>query len=159
MKQRVYIETCVVSYLSGRLSRDVVIVGRQEITREIWPLLTERFDCYVSALVREEIERGDPEAAGSRLAVLAGMMALAISDEARDLAKAMIQNGLMPSRFAEDALHIAIAAMNGMDYVLTWNFRHLNNVQMKVQIANFLEDYGFEPPVVCSPDELFGDVP
>jgi hypothetical protein len=159
MKQKVYIETSVVSYLSGRLARDVVIVGRQEITREVWPLLTERFDCYISALVREEIERGDPEAAGSRLAVLAGMAALATSDEARDLAKAMIQNGLMPSRFAEDALHIAIAALNGMDYVLTWNFRHLNNVQTKVKIESFLEGYGYEPPLVCSPEELFGELP
>jgi len=159
MKQKVYIETSVVSYLSGRLSRDVVIVGRQEITREIWPLLIERFDCYVSALVREEVERGDPEAADSRLAVLAGMTALTTSDEARDLAKAMIQNGLMPSRFAEDALHIAIAATNGMDYVLTWNFRHINNVQTKVRIQSFLEGHGYEPPLVCSPEELFGELP
>jgi hypothetical protein len=159
MKQKVYIETSVVSYLSGWLSRDVVIVSRQEITRETWPLLTERFDCYVSALVCEEVERGDPEAAGSRLAILAGMTALTISDEARDLAKAMIQNGLMPSRFAEDALHIAIAATNGMDYVLTWNFRHINNVQMKVKIESFLENCGYEPPLVCSPEELFGELP
>ncbi|MBP7050800.1 MAG: type II toxin-antitoxin system VapC family toxin [Phycisphaerae bacterium] len=159
MKQKVYIETSVVSYLSGRLSRDVVVVGRQEITREIWPLLTERFDCYVSALVREEVERGDPEAAGGRLAVLADMTALTISDEARDLAKAMIQNGLMPSQFAEDALHIAIAATNGMDYVLTWNFRHINNVQTKVKIETLIEGCGYEPPLVCSPEELFGESP
>lgn len=159
MKQKVYIETSVVSYLSGRLSRDIVIVGRQEITRGIWPLLTERFDCYISALVREEVERGDPDAAGSRLAALAGMTALAISDEARDLAKAMIRNRLMPPRFAEDALHIAIAAVNGMDYVLTWNFRHINNVQIKVKIESFLESYGYEPPLVCSPEELFGEWP
>ena len=158
MKERVYIETSVISYLSGRLSRDVIIVARQEITREIWPLLTEQFDCYVSALVREEIERGDPEAASSRLAALTGMATLTISDEARDLAKAIVENGLMPSRFTEDALHIAIAAMHGLDYILTWNFRHLNNVQTKVKIADFIEDCGFEPPLVCSPDELFGDI-
>lgn len=157
MKQKVYIETSVVSYLAGRLSRDVIIVGRQEITREIWPLLTEQFDCYISALVRAEIERGDPDAAGSRLAALTGMATLTISDEARDLAKVIIENGLVPRRFPEDALHIAIAAMHGVDYVLTWNFRHLNNVQTKVKIADFIEDCGYEPPLVCSPDELFGD--
>ena len=159
MKQKVYIETSVVSYLSGRLSRDVVIVGRQEITREIWPLLIQRFDCYISVLVREEVERGDPEAASNRLATLAGMTSLGTSDETRDLAKAMIQNKLMPSRFAEDALHIAIAAANGMDYILTWNFRHINNVQTKVMIENFLESCGYEPPLVCSPEELFGELP
>ena len=159
MKQKVYIETSVVSYLSGRLSRDVIIVGRQEITREIWPLLTEQFDCYISALVREEIERGDPEAARSRLAALTGMATLTISDEARDLAKAIVENGLMPRQFAEDALHIAVAAMHGVDYVLTWNFRHLNNVQTKVKIADFIEDCGYESALVCSPDELFGDIP
>lgn len=159
MKQRVYIETSVISYLSGRLSRDVIIVGRQEITREIWPLLTEQFDCYISALVREEIERGDPEAASSRLAALAGVATLTISDEARDLAKAIVENGLVPRQFTEDALHIAIAAMHGLDYVLTWNFKHLNNVQTKVKIADFIEDCGYEPPLVCSPDELFGDIP
>ncbi len=159
MKQRVYIETSVVSYLSARPSRDVIIAGRQEITREIWPLLTARFDCYVSALVREEVERGDPDAASSRLAALADITPLTASDEARDLAKAMIRSGLMPSRFAEDALHIAIAAANGMDYVLTWNFRHINNVQTKVRIENFLEGQGYEPPLVCSPEELFGELP
>lgn len=109
--------------------------------------------------MREEIERGDPTAAGSRLAALTGMAALTISEEARDLAKAMLENGLIPARFPEDALHLAVAATQGMDYVLTWNFRHLNNVQIKVQIADFLEDCGYEPPVVCSPEELLGDVP
>ncbi len=157
MKQKVYIETSVVSYLSGRISRDVIIVGRQEITREIWPLLIEHFDCYISALVREEIERGDPGAAASRLATLKEIDTLTTSDEARDLAKAIVVNGLIPSRFPEDALHIAIAAMHGLDYVLTWNFKHLNNVQTKVKIADFIEDCGYEPPLVCSPDELFGD--
>jgi len=159
MKQKVYIETSVVSYASGRPSRDVVSAGRQEITLEVWPFLMERFDCYVSALVREEVERGDPEAAGSRLAVLTDIATLTISDEARDLAKGMIQQGLMPSRFAEDALHMAIAAANGMDYVLTWNFRHINNVQTKVKIERFLENHRYEPPLVCSPEELFGELP
>jgi hypothetical protein len=158
MKRKVYIETSVVSYLSGRLSRDVIIVGRQEITREIWPLLTEQYDCYISALVQEEIERGDPKAASNRLEALTDMAILTTSDEARELARAIVENGLMPRQFTEDALHIAIAAMHGMDYLLTWNFRHLNNVQTKVKIANFIEDCGYEPSLVCSPDELFGNI-
>ena len=158
MKPKVYVETSVVSYLSGRLSRDVVIVGRQEITREIGPLLTAQFDCCVSVLVREEIERGDPEAASSRLAALAGIVVLTISKDARDLAKVMIENRLIPSQFPEDALHIAIAATHGMDYILTWNFKHLNNVQTKGKIADFIEDCGYAPPLVCSPDELFGEL-
>ena len=157
MKQSVYIETSVVSYLSGRPSRDVVILGRQEVTREIWPLLAERFDCYVSALVREEIERGDPGAARGRLNALAGMPALTVSDDARELAKGLVQKGLTPARFSEDALHIAIASTHGVEYLLTWNFRHLNNVQTKVRIASFVWDCGYEPPLVCSPDELIGE--
>jgi hypothetical protein len=159
MKEKVYIETSVISYLSGRLSRDIIIVGRQEITREIWPHLAEQFDCYISSLVREEIERGDPEAANNRLAVLTDIATLTISDEARDFTKAIVENGLMPRQFTEDALHIAIATMHGVDYLLTWNFKHLNNVQTKVKIADFIEDCGYEPPQVCSPDELFGDIP
>jgi len=159
MKARVYIETSVISYLSARASRDVVILGRQQITREMWPLLTVQFDCYVSVLVREEIERGDPEPAGSRLAALAGIAMLTVSQDARDLARAMIETRLIPSRFPEDALHIAIAAMHGMDYILTWNFKHLNNVQTKGKIAGFIEEWGYEPPLVCSPDELFGELP
>lgn len=158
MKSKVYIETSVLSYLSGRLSRDVVVVGRQEITREMWPLLTTQYDCYVSALVREEIERGDPEAASGRLANLDGIAVLTISDDARTLARAMIETHLVPSRFPEDALHIAIAAVHGMDYVLTWNFKHLNNVQTKGKIADFIEECGYGPPLVCSPDELFGEI-
>lgn len=87
------------------------------------------------------------------------MTSLTVSDEARNLAKAMIEKRLVPSRFAEDALHIAVAAIHGVDYLLTWNFRHLNNVQTKVKIADFIEDFGYEPPLVCSPDELLGELP
>jgi len=124
----------------------------------MWPLLTAQYDCYVSALVREAIERGDPEAADGRRANLTGLIVLAITEDARHLARALIENRLVPSRFAEDALHIALAAVHGMHYVLTWNFKHLNNVQTKGKIADFIEECGYEPPLVCSPDELFREL-
>jgi len=156
-KQKVYIETSVVSYYSSRPSRDLVIAARQETTRELWPVLTHRFDRYVSMMVLMEINKGDPTAVDERKKAILDVPILDITQESEFLAEAILREGLIPERFGEDSLHIALASVNGMDYLLTWNFRHLNNALTKTHIERFVEKQGYIPPVVCSPDELLGD--
>jgi hypothetical protein len=157
MKSKVYIETSVVSYRTAQPSRDLVVAARQEITRERWDRIHAEFDCYVSALVVQEAEAGDPDAANARTQAIAGLPVLQIDETAEGLANALIVDGPIPGENPEDALHIALAARDGMDYLLTWNFAHIHNAQMETLIRQIVEQHGYQCPVFCSPDELLGD--
>ena len=157
MGATVYIEISIVSYLTARPSRDLVIAARQEITYEIWPRLSEQFERFISALVIQEASRGDEEAAAKRLGAISEMPVLGISQEAHDVAQALLSQGAIPAGSEEDALHIAIACVNGMEFLLTWNFSHINNAFKKAKIVRVVEDLGFAAPVICSPEELIGD--
>ena len=154
MKSKVYLETSVLSYYTARSSRDLIIAARQETTREIWPKLEEEFDRYISALVIQEVSQGDRKAAEERLAAVRGMPILQIESSAEELAEVLVSRGPIPARRAEDALHIALCATNGIDFLLTWNFAHINNARLKTQVARMVEAEGYECPVLCSPDEL-----
>lgn len=153
MKPKIYIETSIVSYYTNRPSRDIVTAARQQITREWWESSFQHFERYISVLVLEESGCGDPTEAEKRLETLKGIPILGISDEAKVLADALVA-GPIPGNYAEDALHIALAAVNGMDFLLTWNFHHINNAMMKNQISKIVEKQGYECPVICSPEEL-----
>ncbi len=157
MKAKVYIETSVVSYYASRPSRDLIVAARQEITRERWPRILTEFDCHVSILVVREAEGGDPQAASDRVAAITGLPVLQIDQLAEDLAQSLVDDGPIPREKPEDALHIALAARDGMDYLLTWNFTHIHNAQMETSIRHVVEQHGYQCPVFCSPDELIGD--
>ena len=157
MKPKLYIETSIVSYLTSRLSRDLIIAARQELTRETWPQLLSQFDAYISALVVQEVERGDPEASASRLKIVDSMLVLDITDSVKALARTLIEKGAIPDTHLEDALHVAVAASNGMDFLLTWNFSHINNAFTRSKIRDVIETEGYDCPELCSPEELFGE--
>lgn len=154
MKPKVYVETTVVSYLTGRATRDLVIAAHQAETRVLWPRLSTDFDTYISALVYEEASRGDPDAATRRLSAVQSFPVLGVDDEARSLAAKLLDSRAVPPEFPEDAMHIAIAAVNGIDVLLTWNFAHINNPFKKLLIRQAVENAGYLCPEICSPDEL-----
>lgn len=156
---RVYIETSVISYLVSRRSRDMVIAAHQELTRQWWDERSGDFQIVVSELVEEEAARGDAEAARARLAVLSEVSILRVGDDAISLAEHLLMGGLIPRESAADALHIAVAAVNGIDYLLTWNHRHLANAALRTRIENAVEDMGYSGPVICTPEELMEDQP
>lgn len=156
MKPKVYIETSVISYLTARASRDVVVAARQAITREWWEEHRERFDVFISELVEEELAQDDPVAEALRAEKVEGIESMHISEEAEYLAEKLISTGTVPVGSEEDALHIATAAAHGMDYLLTWNFKHINNAEMKAAIIAVVESCGFNCPALCSPEELGG---
>ena len=156
MKTTVYVESSVISYLASRPSRDVVIAGRQAVSHDWWANHRQRFELRVSALVEEEIGRGDKAAAESRLAWIEGIPSLAISDEAVELAELLLEQGAVPKGSEQDALHIGIAAAQGVDYLITWNFKHINNAEMKPLISKVVESCGLVCPQLCSPEELGG---
>ena len=134
MEQKVYLETSIVSYYAARPSRDLVIAARQEITHEIWPVLQDNFDIYISALVIQEASRGDKEAAKKRLEAVSHVPILEISQKVQEVAQSLLNENAVSSEFEEDALHIAVASINGMDFLLTWNFSHINNAFKKSKI-------------------------
>ena len=154
MRQKVYIETTVISYLTSRPSKDPIIAGRQVLTREWWNNRRPLFDMVVSELVFQEAEAGDKEAAKRRVDQIADIVSLEISDEAILLAEALVREGPVPEEYGEDALHIAICAVNGIDFLVTWNCKHLANAVHRHQIETVTETYGYLCPVICTPAEL-----
>ncbi|MBE3097883.1 MAG: type II toxin-antitoxin system VapC family toxin [Planctomycetes bacterium] len=154
MKKRVYVETSVVSYFAAQPSRDLMIAGHQEATRELWPRLGVNYEPYISALVYQEAGKGDPGQAQRRLGAIGSFRMLAIDDEARTLAQKIIEGGGVPAERPEDALHVAVAAANGIDVIVTWNFAHLNNPFTRMIVRQIIENEGYQCPEICSPDEL-----
>ena len=135
----IYIETSVVSYYTARPSRDVIIAARQEGTRELWPRLAANYESYVSVLVLEESSKGDEEQAPLRLQAAKAFAVLGVDEAAQRLASTIIEGGGIPDQYPEDALHIAVAAVNGMDVLVTWNFTHLNNPFTRMIVRQIVE--------------------
>ncbi len=156
MKPKVYIETTIPSYLAGRPSRDLVIAGNQEITREWWEERRAEFDLCISQFVLDEAGLGDREAVRRRMDILARISELEITDEAARLAEKLIREGIVPQKAAVDAAHIAIAAVHEVDYLLTWNCKHIANAEIMKKIYRLCETEGFNCPVICTPAELMG---
>ena len=154
MKAKVYIETTVISYLTARPNRDVVIAGHQKITRDWWQTCRKRFDVVASQLVVREASAGDSRAAQKRLEDLATLALLEVTEEAVSLAQELLSTGAVPEKAAEDALHLAIAVTNGVEYLLTWNCKHLANATMRTKIEDVCRSVGYEPVIICTPEEL-----
>ncbi|MDE0000327.1 MAG: type II toxin-antitoxin system VapC family toxin [Rhodospirillaceae bacterium] len=154
VKPLAYIETSVVSYLTARQSRDVVVAAYQEMTREWWRTASDRFDLVASELVVTESEAGDADAASARLEVLKPVTLLNITENSEALTRVLLDLGAVPHQAAADAAHIAIAVTNGVDYLVTWNFKHIANAAMRARIERVCRRTGYEPPVICSPNEL-----
>lgn len=153
MKPTVYVETTIPSYLTAWPSRDLVRAAHQQITREWWAR-REEFDLYLSRLVVQECQAGDAQAAADRLAALAGIPLLEQGAEVAELAEALLRDVPLPRKAAADALHIATAAVHGMQYLLTWNCTHIANAALRPQIEAVCRAAGFEPPLICTPEEL-----
>jgi len=154
MNSRVYIETTVISYLTAWRSPQLVMAAHQEATRQWWDDESHHFDLFVSEAVLEEASAGDPKAAQKRLAAIEGIPELRITDEVRNLAIALLKYGQLPPKASLDALHIAIATVNGMDFLLTWNCRHIANATLQKSMKKVCEDSGLILPILCTPIEL-----
>lgn len=157
MAASVYVETSVVSYLTARPSGNIIIAAHQQVTREWWDTRRHNFALYTSQLVLQEAAGGNEEMAAARLDVLTDLSALGLTDEASSPAKALITAGAPPAAAPEDALHIAISVVNGLEYLLTWNCRHIANAAMRRTIERVCRAEGFEPTILCTPEELLNE--
>jgi hypothetical protein len=157
MKPRLYLETTIPSYLTSRPSRDLVIASHQQITREWWEKRRDAFQIYISQLVVDEAGAGDPYAAGERLNAIEHFPLLDITPEVAMLAMAILASGRLPRKAAADAAHIAIAAVHGMDFLITWNCVHIANAVIAKALAQTCRRHAFECSVICTPEELLGE--
>jgi predicted nucleic acid-binding protein len=156
MSNVVYVETSIISYLAARPSRDVVTAGHQQTTHEWWANERNGFLLKTSSLVLREASAGDPMAAAARLHWLRDIPLLTITPEAERLSEALLSQAALPSKAAADALHIATAAVHRANYLLTWNCTHIANAIKRPQIERICRELGYEPPVLCTPEELTG---
>ncbi len=154
MKKSVYIETSIPSYLTSRPSRDVRAAAWQQITYQWWNEARGSYELFTSELVIVEASAGNPEAAERRLESLNGIAEIPIDEEVQFLADKLISGGGVPSSAEADALHIAVAAVHRIDYLLTWNFRHIDNAATKPIIRSICIDAGYNCPEICTPMEL-----
>lgn len=157
MSATVYIETSIVSYLTARPSRDLIRAAHQQATHDWWENHRPVFDLLASQLVLQEASQGDPDAARRRLDTLQEIKLLPIPEEAVDLAQQVTRAAILTPDDFEDALHISIATVYGIDYLLTWNFKHMANVPIQRRIATLTRSLGFEMPAICTPLELIGE--
>ena len=154
MLPKVYVETSVISYLTAWPSTDFRVLAKQAATKEWWATSRERFELFASGLVVDEAGEGDKEAAEERLDVLATIALLDGNLEVDELALALLNRKAVPTVAADDATHIAFAAVHRMDYLVTWNFRHINNVTKFKDIEHVCQSLGYPCPTICTPEHL-----
>jgi len=154
MKSKVYIETSIPSYLCARISKNLLVAANQEITHEWWERCKDKFDLVISEIVVREVSAGHPEVAKRRLSKIEKYPKIAITDEVGDLAQILINEVPIPKKSELDAFHIAVTAINGIEYLLTWNCKHIANAVLRPKINKICRKFGCEPPIICTPQEL-----
>lgn len=159
MKPTVYIETTIVSYLTAWPSTDLIRAAQQQTTQLWWKQQRDRFDLLCSELVILECSAGDQQAAADRLKAIQGIPLLPLTQEATRVADAILAARAIPANGSRDAAHVGICAVHGVEFLLTWNFKHLANAQMQDSIREACMAQGYSPPIICSPDALSEDEP
>ncbi len=156
MKKSVYLETSYISYLTCRPSRDLIVAGHQTITREWWEKCRSEFALYISEAVVEECAAGDPIAASDRLSAIEDIELLDMIEEVDKLMEALLQGHGLPVQAAQDAAHVAIASVHNIDYLLTWNCKHIANAHRRHTIETICLEHGYNKPNICTPEGLLG---
>jgi predicted nucleic acid-binding protein len=157
MSESVYIETSILGYLTARSTKNLILAANTEITKDWWEFRRNAFVLYTSEAVLDEVAQGDAEIAAQRLEILRDFPLLALNEAVQDLATQFLARSSLPSRARVDAIHIAAATVHGMDYLLTWNCKHIANAQIQGKLAEISLDFGYVLPILCTPNELMGD--
>jgi hypothetical protein len=152
--ETVYLETTFVSYLVALPARDLVTAAHQQVTRDWWQQRRKHFHCVVSQVVIDEISVGDESEIKKRLDIVEPLDILAGSPDAESLTQAIMDAGVLPAKAVRDAAHIAVASVHRVQYLLTWNCKHLANAQISRRVQKVCDQQGFEMPLICTPEEL-----
>lgn len=156
MSESVYVETSIIGYLTARTSNNLILMANVEATREWWDARRTQFEIYISQTVLDEAARGDAEIAKRRLDILSDFPLLEVNEAVQELATQFLTKSNLPSKAADDAIHMAVATIYGLDYLLTWNCKHIANAQIQKKLIQISFDAGYELPTICTPYELMG---
>ena len=156
-EESVYIETTIPSLYTGRPSPRIVEAARQQLTRVWWDKERLSYRLVTSQTVHDECAKGEPEMAQRRVQLLSGIPLLHLSDPVAEIAKELLARQIIPTKAADDAIHIAVASVHGIDYLLTWNCKHLANPRIWWPVSKVISRFGYTPSVICTPEDLIGD--
>lgn len=156
MKRKIYLETSVISYLTARPSKTVIGAAHQQITSAWWEKRDD-YELFISESVLRECAAGDSGSARKRLEVVNDIPLLLTTEEAYQIAETLLERGIIPTKAAEDGLHVAIATVHCVDYFLTWNCKHIANPELQRRIMAYLDEIGLFLPFICTPEELLGE--
>lgn len=156
MKPTVYLETSIIGYVASRPSRDLITAANQQISHDWWHNHRGRYEIFISQAVINECSKGDPDAAQERLVLLSGIPELEVTNDVERLAAHIFDFVRLPEKARVDALHIAVSASNGIDYLLTWNCTHIANAELRGPINEACRSLGLRAPIICTPQELLG---
>lgn len=153
----VYVETSIISYLRQKPSTQVVLAARQLLTHQWWNDERSHYQLVASQFVIDEASAGDPTLAAERLQLLAGIPLLPLDPVIADIADEIMSRAILPEKARTDALHIATVAHHRIQYLLTWNCRHIANARILPRIHDVLIDLLIPVPVICTPEEMVGN--
>lgn len=154
MKFSVYIETSLVSYLTARPSTNIITAANQLVTQEWWDSHRSKFELFISQLVIDEANQGNSVEAIKRLNILKTIPLLSSNTEVMKLGKAFLEDKALPVKATDDAYHVAFATVYNINYLLTWNCKHIANVQIQKKLREISAKQGYELPILCTPYEL-----
>ncbi len=157
MKETIYIETSILGYLTARETQNRILSANMEITQAWWQNRRNDFSLYISQVVVDEVTRGDQEIALKRLELLNGLPLLELNQSVRNLSAEFLKRSNLPSKASEDSVHIAAATVHEIDYLLTWNCKHIANAQIQKKLTQISLEFGYNLPIICTPYELLGD--
>jgi len=157
MTETVYIETSIIGYLSARSSNNLILMANVEATRQWWDNRRSQFTLYISQVVLDEVAQGDSAIAAQRLEILRNFPLLEVDQAVQNLAAQFLSQSNLPPKASDDALHIAAATVYGLDYLLTWNCKHIANAQIQKKLVQISLNAGYELPTICTPYELMGE--
>ncbi|MBE9122477.1 type II toxin-antitoxin system VapC family toxin [Tychonema sp. LEGE 07199] len=157
MSETLYIETSILGYLTARSTKNLILAANIEVTKDWWEYRRSAFTMYISQAVLNEVAQGDTEIGVQRMELLRGVPLLELNRAVRDLASQFLTRSNLPPKAHIDAIHIAAATVHGLDYLLTWNCKHIANAQIQGKLAEISFDCGYELPILCTPYELLGN--
>jgi predicted nucleic acid-binding protein len=157
MIESLYLDTSIIGYLTIRPSTNLITASNSVITQNWWDTRRENFTLYISEVVLEELARGDQEIATKRLDLISELPLLALNEAVEELAQQFLTKSNLPPKASDDALHIALATVYKVDYLLTWNCKHIANAQIQKKLSQISIESGYELPTICTPYELMGD--
>jgi len=159
VSETIYIETSILGHLTARPTDNLILAANIKITQDWWDEYSSSLVLYTSEIVEDEASKGDTAIAERRLNILESLIFLDLTEEAIELAQEFLQQSNLPPKASNDALHMALATVYGLDYLLTWNCKHMANAQIQRKLSQISVELGYKLPFVCTPYEFMGFEP